>query len=203
MNPDVMCCSVCVLTCRGNWAALSVGLPAVGCAPCGLSGAPELLGDPDEGSSAFTDGWFMSTWKSEEILRQLWTSNNDRETKKGSTCNTHQCRNSQMKGDEEEGGWKHLHDFSKGNQWSTVIDNEVRYVSGRSLFILRHTALQVEGQIVTVHQDPLPELLLEGLHFRLDPGEIQFLLRVEDEIDEKFHVCCDQCRGCCVSVMYL
>lgn len=67
-----------------------------------------------------------------------------------------------------------------------VIVNEVRYISGWPLFILRHTALQVEGQIVTVHQDPLPKLLLEGLHFWLDPGEIQFLLKVKDEIDDKF-----------------
>lgn len=93
-----------------------------------------------------------------------------------------------------------------------VIVNEVRYVSGRSLFILRHTALQVEGQIVTVHQDPLPKLLLEGLHFRLDPREIQFLLRVEDEIDDKFVsfiyavISAEgkaSIRGCCISVMYL
>lgn len=69
-----------------------------------------------------------------------------------------------------------------------VIVNEVRYVSGRSLFILRHTALQVEGQIVTIHQDPLPKLLLKGLHFWLDPGEIQFLLTVEDETDDKFMI---------------
>lgn len=49
------------------------------------------------------------------------------------------------------------------------------HVGRGSLLVLGDTALQVEGQVVTADQNPLPKLLLELPHVRLDAGEIQFL----------------------------
>lgn len=49
------------------------------------------------------------------------------------------------------------------------------YVRGRALLVLSHAALQVEGEVVAADQHPLPELLLELPHVRLDPREIQLL----------------------------
>ena len=49
------------------------------------------------------------------------------------------------------------------------------YVGGGPLLVLRHAALQVEGEVVAVHQDALAKLLLKLFHVRLDPREVQFL----------------------------
>lgn len=49
------------------------------------------------------------------------------------------------------------------------------YISGGSLFIVSHAALQVKREVVTADQDPLPKLLLKLTHIRLNAREIQFL----------------------------
>lgn len=49
------------------------------------------------------------------------------------------------------------------------------YVCGWSFLVLGHAALQVEGEVVAVHQHPLAKLLLKLLHIWLDPREVKFL----------------------------
>lgn len=49
------------------------------------------------------------------------------------------------------------------------------YVCGGPLLVLGYTALQVEREVIAVHQHTLAKLLLKLLHIRLYPREIQFL----------------------------
>lgn len=50
------------------------------------------------------------------------------------------------------------------------------YVCRRTFLVLGHAALQVEGQVVAVHQHALAKLLLKLLHVRLDSREVKFLM---------------------------
>ena len=49
------------------------------------------------------------------------------------------------------------------------------YISCWPIFILCNTALQVERQVITADQDPLPELLFKLPHVWLNAREVQFL----------------------------
>lgn len=53
--------------------------------------------------------------------------------------------------------------------------NRRPYVGRRSFFVLGHAALQIEGEVVAVHQDSFAKLLLKLLHVRFNPWEIEFL----------------------------
>lgn len=49
------------------------------------------------------------------------------------------------------------------------------YISCWAFFIFCNTALQVERQVITANQDPLPEFLFKLPHIWLNAGEVQFL----------------------------
>lgn len=74
----------------------------------------------------------------------------------------------------------------KKRGWSpsfTLLDDGTcrgrSYVCRWSFLVLGHAALQVEGQVVAVHQHALAKLLLKLLHVRLDSREVKFLMEAQ------------------------
>lgn len=88
----------------------------------------------------------------------------------------------QWQGDEER---LHLKKRKKRG-WSpsfTLLDDGTcrsrSYVCRRSFLVLGHAALQVEGQVVAVHQYALAKLVLKLLHVWLDSREVKFLMETK------------------------
>lgn len=86
---------------------------------------------------------------------------------------------------QRQGDVERLHLKKRGRKrgWSLSVTHcwmaepvaAASYVCRWPFLVLGHAALQVEGQVVAVHQHALAKLLLKLLHVRLDSREVKFL----------------------------